>query len=138
MLKKYGVSYTDNIELAALGTIADVVSLTGENRIIVKEGMKRFLSTPVKGLFALIQAAGLIKDTTQSITHADQISFGLAPRLNAAGRISHAKEGVELMITDRRRKHSSWLKGCAYKCHETGNRKRHLHAGGRTYKTIRH
>lgn len=45
MLKKYGVSYTDNIELAALGTIADVVSLTGENRIIVKEGMKRFLST---------------------------------------------------------------------------------------------
>ncbi len=88
MLKKYGVSYTDNIELAALGTIADVVSLTGENRIIVKEGMKRFLSTPVKGLFALIQAAGLIKDTTQSITHADQISFGLAPRLNAAGRIS--------------------------------------------------
>lgn len=100
MLKKYGVSYTDNIELAALGTIADVVSLTGENRIIVKEGMKRFLSTPVKGLFALIQAAGLIKDTTQSITHADQISFGLAPRLNAAGRISHSKEGVELMITD--------------------------------------
>ena len=99
-LKQFGKDYTDNVELAALGTIADVVSLTGENRILVKEGMKRFLSTPVKGLSELLKASGLVKEDTKSIRRADQISFGLAPRLNAAGRISHAGMGVRLMITD--------------------------------------
>ena len=47
-LSRDGVDFTDNVELAALGTIADVVSLTGENRILVREGMKRFLTTSIK------------------------------------------------------------------------------------------
>lgn len=96
----YDEEYNENIELVALGTIADVVSLTGENRILVKEGMSRFLLTPIKGLSALLRAAGLVSEDTKEILHADQISFGLAPRLNAAGRITHAKYGVQLMLTE--------------------------------------
>lgn len=99
-LKKFGRDYTEDVELAALGTIADVVSLTGENRILVKEGMKRFLTTPVKGLSELLKVSGIVKEDTQRIEKADQVSFGLAPRLNAAGRIADACMGVRLLITE--------------------------------------
>ena len=99
-LKRDGEDYTENVELAALGTVADVVSLTGENRILVREGMKRFLTTPIKGLAALLRASGIVHEDTKAVTHADQVSFGLAPRLNAAGRIAHASEGVKLMTTN--------------------------------------
>ena len=98
--RKPWIDYKENIELVALGTIADVVSLTGENRILVKEGMARFLLTPIKGLSALLRITGLVNEDTKEILHADYISFGLAPRLNAAGRITHAKYGVELMTTE--------------------------------------
>lgn len=96
----YNKNYNENVELVALGTIADVVSLTGENRILVKEGMSRFLLTPIKGLSALLRVTGLVNEDTKEIIHADYISFGLAPRLNAAGRITHAKYGVKLMTTE--------------------------------------
>lgn len=99
-MKREGHDYDGAVELAALGTIADVVSLTGENRIIVREGMKRFLTTPIKGLAALLRASGIVHEDTTEIRRADQVSFGLAPRLNAAGRIAQASEGVRLMITD--------------------------------------
>ena len=82
------------------GKLRNVVSLTGENRILVKEGMARFLLTPIKGLSALLRITGLVNEDTKEILHADYISFGLAPRLNAAGRITHAKYGVELMTTE--------------------------------------
>lgn len=98
--KLYNEDYTENIELAALGTIADVVSLTGENRVLVKEGMKRFTNTKIKGLKALLKAAHVLKDEKDRITKADLISFGLAPRLNAAGRIADAALGVHLLITE--------------------------------------
>ncbi|WP_297022549.1 single-stranded-DNA-specific exonuclease RecJ [uncultured Dialister sp.] len=99
-MKREGHDYDGTVELAALGTIADVVSLTGENRIIVKEGMKRFIHTPIKGLAALLKASGIVHEDTKEIKRADQVSFGLAPRLNAAGRIAQASEGVKLMTTD--------------------------------------
>ena len=99
-LARDGADFTDNVELAALGTIADVVSLIGENRILVREGMKRFLTTSIKGLSSLLIASGIVHEDTKAITHADQVSFGLAPRLNAAGRIAHAREGVQLMTTE--------------------------------------
>lgn len=98
-MKRSGEDYTENVELAALGTVADVVSLTGENRILVREGMKRFMTTSIKGLSALLRAAGIVHEDTKAVTRADQVSFGLAPRLNAAGRIAHASEGVKLMTT---------------------------------------
>ena len=61
----YNEDYKENIELVALGTIADVVSLTGENRILVKEGMARFLLTPIKGLSALLRITGLVNEDTK-------------------------------------------------------------------------
>lgn len=96
-----GGDYTDDVELVALGTIADMVPLTGENRILVREGLARFPSTKIKGLAALLRAAGVIsEEKAEKKIAADQVSFGLAPRINAAGRIAHAKIGVELMMTD--------------------------------------
>ncbi len=90
--------YVDDVELVAMGTIADVVSLTGENRIFVKEGLKRLQSTSIVGIRALLEAAGIVKPDEDKKISVEDISFGLAPRLNASGRIAHAKLGVELMI----------------------------------------
>lgn len=98
----FGKDYREDTELVALGTIADMVSLKGENRIVVREGIKRFRTTGITGLSALLRAAGITGDgdrEKKAIT-ADQVSFGLAPRINAAGRIAHAKIGVELMTTE--------------------------------------
>lgn len=93
--------YTEDVELAAVGTIADMVPLTGENRILVKTGLSRFRHTKVAGLKALLVASGILsEDREYREVSADQISFGLAPRLNASGRIAHARKGVALMITD--------------------------------------
>lgn len=101
-LEREGQASSENVELAALGTIADMVPLTGENRILVREGMRRMGDTKVPGLAALIRAAGIDptgKGNGRPLT-AEQISFGLAPRLNAAGRIAHARQGVALMTTE--------------------------------------
>lgn len=119
-LRKYGERYEDTLELVALGTIADVVSLTGENRILVREGMARFLCTPIKGLSALLSITGLVNENTKTFHSAEQVSFGLAPRLNAAGRIAHAKYGVELMLTDD----GETAEKLARKLYETNNERR--------------
>lgn len=99
--KLFGTNYKEDVELAALGTIADMVSLTGENRVLVREGLSRFKKTKIKGLSALLRAAGVVSDDKpdKPVT-SDQVSFGLAPRINASGRIRHAKEGVALMVTE--------------------------------------
>lgn len=83
--------YTD---LAALGTIADLVPLTGENRILVRHGLTAMKEGKRIGIKALLDASNLSgKDIT-----AGRIAFTAAPRLNAAGRISHATKGVELLL----------------------------------------
>jgi len=84
-----GVDISDYLDLAALGTVADVVSLTGENRAIVRRGLTKLRMTRRVGLLALMQVA---KININSVTTSD-IGFGIAPRLNAAGRIlsNHAK-----------------------------------------------
>ncbi|MBN1766721.1 MAG: single-stranded-DNA-specific exonuclease RecJ [Sedimentisphaerales bacterium] len=78
--------------LAALGTIADVVDLVGENRILARFGMETLAHCDDTGIKALIKAAGLEGERLQS----DDIGFRLAPRLNAAGRMGHARLAVEL------------------------------------------
>lgn len=101
-LKKFNKDYFNDIELVALGTIADVVSLTDENRIFVKEGLKRLINTENKGLKALLYETGILKENEENqkkMIRSENISFIIAPRLNAAGRINHAKIGVELFTS---------------------------------------
>ena len=92
--KRNGKTLPGYVELCALGTIADLVPLRGENRILVKEGLKRMKKGLNTGVQALLTSSGLTPDT---IT-AGRIAFTAAPRLNAAGRISHATRGVEVLL----------------------------------------
>ncbi len=86
--------------LAGLGTIADVVPLTGENRIIAHAGLTQMAKSPWVGLDALIAVAGLNDKPIDS--HA--VGFRLAPRLNASGRMDDARLAVELLtINDSER-----------------------------------
>jgi single-stranded-DNA-specific exonuclease len=79
--------------LAALGTIADMMPLAGENRTIVHRGLGRILDLP--GLRALAAAAGLVAPLAAS-----DIAFGLAPRINAAGRMEDARLALDLCLSD--------------------------------------
>ncbi|MFO0874968.1 MAG: single-stranded-DNA-specific exonuclease RecJ [Phycisphaerales bacterium] len=83
----------DMLPLAALGTIADVVPLVGENRVIASIGLRAIKSTPLPGLRALIESSGLAGSTIDS----EKVGFVLAPRLNACGRLGHAAEAVKLL-----------------------------------------
>ncbi len=81
------------LSLAALGTIADVVPLTGENRVLAHFGLLGLKRSSLVGIRALIESAGL---TGQSLD-AYHVGFLLAPRLNACGRMGHAREAVEML-----------------------------------------
>ena len=91
-----GSDYTGDMELVALGTVADIVPLLDENRKIVSLGLKAMENTPFLGLRALLEVAGL---EGKKLT-AGHIGFMLAPRLNAAGRIATAQKGAELLLTE--------------------------------------
>lgn len=83
----------DALALAALGTIADVVPLIGENRVLARFGLGRITESKLTGLRALIESANLIGEKIDSY----HVGFLLAPRLNAAGRMGHAAMAVELL-----------------------------------------
>jgi single-stranded-DNA-specific exonuclease len=85
----------DATALAALGTIADVVPLVGENRILAHYGLGGLTKTHLTGIRALIDSAGL---TGQNLTSYD-VGFMLAPRLNACGRMGHARLAVEMLTS---------------------------------------
>ncbi|MBU0630074.1 MAG: single-stranded-DNA-specific exonuclease RecJ [Candidatus Margulisbacteria bacterium] len=92
---KDSVFLTSLLDLAALGTLADVVPLTGENRILSATGLNILNKRQRLGIKELAEAAGL-----KGVIGADQVYFGLAPRLNAAGRLEHAGRSVDLLLTD--------------------------------------
>lgn len=86
----------EHLDLVALGTVADIVALKGENRILVKYGLPRIGPFSGVGLRALIDVCGLAgKELT-----AGQVGYTLAPRLNAAGRMGSASLGAELLLTE--------------------------------------
>lgn len=82
------------LDLVALGTIADVVPLTGQNRIYVFHGLKQLSGPGRPGLEALKRVAGI-----QGTVNCGQVGFRLAPRLNAAGRMESAVPGVDLLLS---------------------------------------
>lgn len=86
------------LDLVAIGTVADCVPLLGENRTLVKYGLTVLNKTRITGLKELIKAARL--ERNNKILEAEQISFQIAPRLNAAGRINHANDAFQLLLTD--------------------------------------
>ena len=84
------------LDFVALATVADVVPLTGENRILVRHGLKMLADSRWTGLRALVDAAGLAGRSIK----AGHVGFILAPRLNAVGRIGDAAQGVRLLLSD--------------------------------------
>ena len=84
-------------ELAAIATMADVVELTGENRLIVQRGLECIAQGEQVGVHALIEAAGMSGRKLDSI----DLAFGLAPRINAAGRLGQTDLAMELLLCDR-------------------------------------
>ena len=87
-----GIYAPEELALAAVATIADVVPLTGENRAIAALGLKHIQALP--GLSALLRVAGFNQPRVDEMT----VSFMIAPRLNAAGRMATALEAVELLL----------------------------------------
>ena len=83
------------LDLVALGTAADIVPILDENRILMRIGLKRMQERPRPGLRALMNVAGLSGKKLQT----SSIVFGLAPRINAAGRLGSADIAVELFLT---------------------------------------
>ncbi|MBS7224565.1 MAG: single-stranded-DNA-specific exonuclease RecJ [Clostridiaceae bacterium] len=83
-------------DLVALGTVADVMPIVGENRIIVAAGLRRLVETNNLGLEMLLRESG---QKSRRLT-ASVISFILAPRINAAGRMGNTEQAVELFLTD--------------------------------------
>jgi single-stranded-DNA-specific exonuclease len=87
----------DYLDLVAMGTIADLVPLHGENRIFARHGLRVLAETRRPGLLALMQVSGLRSD--QGLVPTD-ISFRLGPRINASGRLADAALSVDLLLSD--------------------------------------
>jgi single-stranded-DNA-specific exonuclease len=85
------------LDLVALGTVSDIAPLTGENRLLVKQGLRWLQSRPRQGIFSLMMVADIKQPG--SLTASD-IGFKLGPRLNAAGRMESAQEALRLLMTE--------------------------------------
>ena len=83
-------------DLAAVGSVADLVPLTGENRAIVRLGLRKLAQCPRPGLAALLSAGGVGADRVD----VDAISFTIAPRINAVGRVGDAMVAAQLLLAD--------------------------------------
>ncbi|NLX98286.1 MAG: single-stranded-DNA-specific exonuclease RecJ [Rhodopirellula sp.] len=86
------------VGLAAMGTIADVVPLVDENRVLVRHGLDSLKKVPPLGLATLLRITELDR---KPLLDSEDVAFTLGPRLNAAGRLGQAQLAVELLVTDR-------------------------------------
>jgi single-stranded-DNA-specific exonuclease len=93
----FRIKLKEYLDLVAMGTVADLVPLVGENRILARHGLRILEQTQRRGLRALMDIAGL--KAGQEI-RPDDISFRLGPRINASGRLADAALSVELMLSD--------------------------------------
>ncbi len=84
------------LDLVAIGTVADIVPLLGENRILVRQGMRRLHQSDRPGILALIEASQIVQEQIG----VRQIGFQLAPRMNAMGRLGNASGAVRLLLTE--------------------------------------
>ena len=95
--KKLGLeeeSYLKYLDIVCVGTISDIVPLVNENRVITKLGLKLVKQTKNLGLRSIIQSSGYHKIDSNTI------SFGIAPRINACGRMGKAEEALELLLSN--------------------------------------
>jgi single-stranded-DNA-specific exonuclease len=90
-----GLDLRDFLDLVAVGTVADIVPLTGENRTFVKAGLLQLARSRWAGLQALLHVSGAVAPYDPS-----DIGFKLGPRINAAGRLGSATEALRLLLTD--------------------------------------
>src|SRR3954469_9491426 len=91
-----GVAIDEHADLVGLATIADVVPLVDENRAFARAGLRALARTQKPGLRALMQVAHV----DPAIVDAGSVGFRLAPRINAAGRLGHPREALDLLLTD--------------------------------------
>jgi single-stranded-DNA-specific exonuclease len=92
------------LDLVAIGTVADLVPLKGENRALVRKGLEK-LNPPLRqGLRSLMAVADLISQKDQRVLNitAEDIGFRLGPRINAAGRIDHGRKALDLLLEENR------------------------------------
>jgi len=105
----------DYLDLVAVSIASDIVPITGENRVLAYYGLQRLNSAPRPGLRALIQIAGQ-KDELD-ITN---VVFGIGPRINAAGRIKHARAAVQLLLAQTEQEANEY----AFEINEHNNSRR--------------
>ncbi|MFZ5596259.1 MAG: single-stranded-DNA-specific exonuclease RecJ [Bacillota bacterium] len=91
-------AWTGYLDLACLGTVADIVPLLGENRIIVKYGLSALAASRLPGIRSLVAVAGIKPENLG----AREVGYALAPRLNAAGRMGDPHRAVELFLSEDR------------------------------------
>jgi len=109
------------LDLVALGTVADVVPLDRNNRVLVRQGLARIRAgAAVPGILALLQAAG--RDPRRAV--ASDLAFGVAPRLNAAGRLEDMSTGIEALVSDS----VAEVRGLAARLSEINDERRRIEA----------